>query len=57
MYYLVRLVAEVTAEWLCSSVCALVLVQQSSAGEHLVAGGTLVELFWMELLNVLAKLL
>lgn len=55
--YLVRLVAEVTAEGLGSSVCGLVFVQQGGAGEHLVAGWTLVELFRVELLDVLAMLL
>lgn len=37
--------------------CALVFVQQGGAGEHLVADGTLVELLWVELLDVLAMLL
>lgn len=57
MPYLIRLVAEVTAEGFGSGVRALVFVQQGGAGEHLVAGGTLVELFWVKLLDVLAMLL
>jgi len=32
-------------------------VQQCSTGEHLVADGTLVELLWVELLDVLLMLL
>ena len=55
--YLVRLVAEVTSEGLGSSVCALVFVQQGGAGKHLVTGGTLVELLWVVVLDVLPMLL
>lgn len=55
--YLVRLVAEVTAEGLGSTVRGLVFFQQGAAGEHLVAGGTLVELFWVVVLDVLPMLL
>lgn len=57
MFYLIGLVAEVTAEGLDSSMCALVFFQQGGAGEHLVANRTLVELFRVELLDVLAMLL
>lgn len=35
----------------------LVLFQQGAAGEHLAAGGTLVELFWVVVLDVLPMLL
>lgn len=55
--YLVRLVAQVTAEWFASYVCTLVFVQQDRAGEHLITGGTFVKLFGMELLHVLTMLL
>lgn len=54
--YLVRLVAEVTAEGLGSGVCAFVFVQKGSTGEDFVADGTLVELLWVELLDVLLML-
>lgn len=37
--------------------CAFVFFQQGGGAEHLVTGGTLVELFWVELLDVLAMLL
>lgn len=56
-FYLVRLVAKVTAEWFASYVRALVFVQQSRAGEYLLADGTFVKLFGMELLHVLTMLL
>lgn len=55
--HLVRLVAEVAGEGLGPGVCAHVFLQQGSAGEHLATGGTLVELFGVELLDVLAMLL
>ena len=54
--YLVRLVAQLTAERLGSSVGGLVFVQQGGAVEHLVTGGTLVELLWVQLLDVLPML-
>lgn len=57
LVYLVRPVAEVTAEWLASYVRALVFVQQGGAGEHLVAGGAPVELLGVELLHVPPMLL
>lgn len=55
--YLVRLVAEVTAEGFGSHVRGLVFVQQGGAGEHLIACGTLVELLGMKVLDVLTMLL
>lgn len=57
VFYLVRLVAQVTAEWFASYVCALVFVQQGRAGEDLITGGTFVKLFGMEFLHVLTMLL
>lgn len=57
VFYLVRLVTQVTAERFASYVCALVFVQQSGAGENLIAGGAFVKLFGMELLHVLTMLL
>lgn len=56
-FYLVRLVAEVTAERFGPYMCALVFVQQGGASEHLVTGGASVKLFWVELLDVLTMLL
>lgn len=55
--HLVRLVADVTAEGLGSCVCDLVFVEEGGTREHLVADGTLVELLWVELLDVLPMLL
>lgn len=57
LFYLVRLVAEVTAEWFGPYMCALVFIQQGSASEHLVTGGASVKLFGMELLDMLTMLL
>lgn len=57
MWYLVRLVAELTAKRFGPYVCALVFVQQGGASEHLVTGGAPVKLFGMELLDVLTVLL
>lgn len=57
LFYLVRLVAEVTAERFGPDMCALVFVQQGGASEHLVTGGASVKLFGVELLDVLTMLL
>lgn len=57
MSYLVGLVTQFAAEGFPSRVCCFVFVQQGGAGEHSVAGGTLVELLGVEFLNVLPMLL
>lgn len=57
VWYLVRLVAELTAKRFGPYMCALVFVQQGGAREHLVTGGAPVKLFGMELLDVLTVLL